>query len=57
MKHVSIPLDRLRESFGEALQENVRLSNYTTARAGGPVTALLFAHSSQELADLCQAAM
>jgi UDP-N-acetylenolpyruvoylglucosamine reductase len=35
------------------LQENVRLSNYTTARAGGPVTALLFAHSSQELADMC----
>jgi UDP-N-acetylmuramate dehydrogenase len=53
VKHVSIPLDRLHERFGESLQENVRLSNYTTARVGGPVTALLFAHSSQELADMC----
>jgi UDP-N-acetylmuramate dehydrogenase len=53
VKHVSIPLDRLRKSFGEVLQEHVRLSNYTTARAGGPVTALLFAHSSQELVDMC----
>lgn len=51
--HVSIPLDSLRQRFGEALQENVRLSNYTTARAGGPVAALLFAHSADELAEMC----
>jgi UDP-N-acetylmuramate dehydrogenase len=52
VKKVTIPFDRLRERFGDALQENVRLSNYTTARAGGPVAALLFAHTSQELADI-----
>ncbi len=45
----SIPLDRLREIFGSDLQENVRLLNYTTARAGGEVDALVVVHSSQEL--------
>ncbi len=45
----SIPLDRLRDIFGSELQENVRLSNYTTARAGGEVDALLVVHSSQQL--------
>jgi UDP-N-acetylmuramate dehydrogenase len=49
---VSIPLDSLRQRFGEKLQENVRLSNYTTARVGGRVTGLLVANSSQELADI-----
>jgi len=49
----SIPMDRLRQRFGDRLQENVRLSNYTTARVGGPVAALLFAYDSQELADIC----
>jgi UDP-N-acetylmuramate dehydrogenase len=52
VKQVSIPLDRLRQLFGDQLQENVRLSNYTTARVGGAVAAVLFAHSSQELADI-----
>ncbi|HSV86531.1 MAG TPA: UDP-N-acetylmuramate dehydrogenase [Levilinea sp.] len=50
---VSIPIDRLRQSFADKLQENVRLSNYTTARVGGPAAALLIAHTSQELADTC----
>ncbi len=45
----STPIDRLHEIFGSELQENVRLSNYTTARAGGEVDAMLVIHSSQEL--------
>lgn len=45
----SIPLDRLRSIFGGELQENVRLSNYTTARVGGQVDAMLVVRSSQEL--------
>jgi UDP-N-acetylmuramate dehydrogenase len=53
VKHISVPIDSLRQHFGDALQENVRLSNYTTARVGGPVAALLFAHTSQELANAC----
>ncbi|MEN4041855.1 MAG: UDP-N-acetylmuramate dehydrogenase [Anaerolineaceae bacterium] len=52
---LSIPMDSLRQRFGDKLQENVHLSNYTTARVGGPAAALLIAHSSQELADTCSA--
>jgi len=42
----------LREKFGERLQENVRLANYTTAHVGGPADGLIVAASSQELADI-----
>ncbi len=51
----SIPVDRLRTIFGSDLQENVRLSNYTTARAGGEVDAMLVVHSSQELEKVARA--
>jgi UDP-N-acetylmuramate dehydrogenase len=44
-------LDSLKERFGEQLQENVFLSNYTTARVGGPADALLVASTSRELAE------
>ena len=42
-------LPRLRELFGSALQENVSLSGYTTARVGGPVQALLTVQTASEL--------
>jgi len=43
------PLEKLRNVFGEQLQENVRMSNYTTARVGGCVDGLLIIHSASEL--------
>ncbi|BCY19187.1 MAG: UDP-N-acetylmuramate dehydrogenase [Chloroflexi bacterium] len=42
----------LREKYGELLQENVVLANYTTAKVGGPADALIVASSSQELEDI-----
>jgi UDP-N-acetylmuramate dehydrogenase len=45
----AIPMPLLREKFGSALQENVSLANYTTARTGGLVAALLPVHSAAEL--------
>jgi UDP-N-acetylmuramate dehydrogenase len=43
---------KLRAIFGERLQENVRLANYTTARVGGAADGLLVANSSTELAEI-----
>lgn len=45
-------LSRLRAVFGERLQENVRLANYTTARVGGVADGLLVANSGAELAEI-----
>ncbi len=45
----SLPMGKLREAFGSALQENVLLANYTTARVGGPAQALLPVHTPAEL--------
>ena len=42
----------LREKFGERLQENVVLANYTTAHVGGPADGLLVATSSHELEEI-----
>ncbi len=42
----------LREKYGEMLQENVVLANYTTAKVGGPADALIVASSSRELEDI-----
>ncbi len=42
-------LPKLRQQFGSALQENVSLRNYTTARVGGTVQALLPTNSTAEL--------
>ena len=42
-------LQLLRQRFGEHLQENVVLANYTTARAGGAADALLPVNSASEL--------
>jgi UDP-N-acetylmuramate dehydrogenase len=42
-------IQRLRDHFGEHLQENVVLANYTTVRAGGTADAFLPINSSGEL--------
>lgn len=44
-----LPIKELREQFGERLQENVRLANYTAARVGGPADGLLVVNSADEL--------
>jgi UDP-N-acetylmuramate dehydrogenase len=45
-------LNTLRETFGSKLQENVRLSNFTTMNVGGPADALMIAHSADQLAEM-----
>ena len=45
-------LNTLRETFGPKLQENVRLSNFTTMNLGGPADALMIAHSADQLAEM-----
>ena len=47
----AVPLKQLRAAFGTRLQEQVRLANYTTSRAGGPADALIIAQSVQELEE------
>jgi UDP-N-acetylmuramate dehydrogenase len=42
-------LSELRNLFGERLQENVSMANYTTARVGGNAEAMLIAHTTQDL--------
>ncbi len=44
-------LAKLREIFGDRLQENAPLAGYTSARIGGPADALIFVHSADELAS------
>ncbi len=48
----SLPIKDLRAAFGERLQEDVSLANYTTARLGGPADALLVATSADDMAQL-----
>ncbi|MEJ5202798.1 MAG: UDP-N-acetylmuramate dehydrogenase, partial [Anaerolineales bacterium] len=48
----SVLFSKLRAIFGERLQENVRLANYTTARVGGVADGLLVANSSAELVEI-----
>jgi UDP-N-acetylmuramate dehydrogenase len=42
-------LKHLQEIFGDRLQENVRMKNYTTIQTGGFADALLIAQDAQEL--------
>ena len=44
-------IKELRAIFGERLQENVHMANYTTAQVGGAADALLVAQSSDELEE------
>jgi UDP-N-acetylmuramate dehydrogenase len=52
--HTSTPLEPLRAAFGERLQENVLMANYTTAHVGGPVDAAVIAQSAAELENAVQ---
>jgi len=44
-----LPMDELRQAFGPSLHENVTMANYTTARVGGPVPALVSIHTLEDL--------
>lgn len=46
---IDLPVDNLRQLFGNRLQENVRLANYTAARVGGVGDALVVVYSADEL--------
>ncbi len=48
------PLTQLRNAFGDRLQENMLMANYTTAHVGGPVDAALIAQSASELESAVQ---
>ena len=52
MTITAIPTDVLRLHFGNAVQENVSLAPYTSARIGGPADILLTVKSADELADV-----
>jgi UDP-N-acetylmuramate dehydrogenase len=53
MKQILSPtsLDTLRRTFGERLQENVVMANYTTAHVGGPADAMLILHTCAEMEE------
>lgn len=48
------PIQQLRQVFGDALQENALLANYTTARVGGPAAGLLPVHTAAEMEKAVQ---
>ena len=48
----SLPMSQLRTTFGDKLQENVVMANYTTARVGGVADAVLIAQSAAELESI-----
>ena len=50
-----LPISKLEEIFGDRLQENVSLSNYTTTRVGGPATGLLSINTAREMEQALQA--
>jgi len=51
---MSVSIKKLQEQFGQKLQENVRMANYTTARVGGPVAGLLPINTEPELIQAAQ---
>lgn len=48
------PVEMIRAEFGSAVQENVILAPYTSARIGGPADVLLMVKSADELAHAMQ---
>jgi UDP-N-acetylmuramate dehydrogenase len=44
-------LATLRSLFGDRMQENDRLSSYTSARIGGPADALIFVYNAEDLRE------
>ncbi len=47
-------VDILRQKFGDAVQENISLAPYTSARIGGPADVMVTVKSADELADAMQ---
>jgi len=47
-------ISELRNLFGDRLQENVSMANYTTARVGGNAEAMLIAHTTEDLEKAAQ---
>lgn len=47
----TLPISDLQTLFGNRLQENVQIANYTSARVGGVADALLMVRSADELAE------
>ncbi|MBI3153605.1 MAG: FAD-binding protein, partial [Chloroflexi bacterium] len=47
-------VDVLRQQFGDAVQENISLAPYTSARIGGPADVLVTVKSADELAAAVQ---
>ncbi|HVN54285.1 MAG TPA: UDP-N-acetylmuramate dehydrogenase [Anaerolineaceae bacterium] len=56
MTRPDLPLNQLRAVFGDRLQENVSLADYTTARTGGLADAFLPVHTAADLAQAVSAA-
>lgn len=54
MAKAALVVDVLRQRFGDAVQTNIALAPYTSARIGGPADALLTVKSADELADAMQ---
>ncbi|MBN8655263.1 MAG: UDP-N-acetylmuramate dehydrogenase [Anaerolineae bacterium] len=54
MVNTAFAVDVLRRKFGDAVQENVSLAPYTSARIGGPADVLITVQSADELADAMQ---
>ena len=50
-----IAIDKLREIFGTGLHENVSMANYTTARVGGAVPALVSTNTVEDLIEAAKA--
>lgn len=46
-----LPIVELRKAFGQKLQEDISMANYTTARVGGPARAMVSIHDLDELVD------
>ena len=54
MAKAALVVDVLRQRFGDAVQTNIALAPYTSARIGGPADVLLTVKSADELADAMQ---
>jgi UDP-N-acetylmuramate dehydrogenase len=49
---IALPMDDLRDKFGDQLMENEPLAKYTSARIGGPADALLIVQSADDLVQV-----
>ena len=50
----NIPINTLRDIFGDKLKENAAMSGYTTSRVGGKVDALVMIRSSADIENAAQ---